>query len=31
MAFDNGKEAAVMFFLIRRIVRYFQSRRQPGA
>ena len=31
MAFDNGKEAALMFFLIRRIVRYFQSRKQQGS
>jgi hypothetical protein len=27
-AFENGKGVARMFFLIRRIVRYFQSRKQ---
>jgi hypothetical protein len=30
-AFENGKQVALMFYLIRSIVRYFQSRKQQGS
>jgi hypothetical protein len=30
-AFESGNEVALMIFLIRRIVRYFQGRKQPGS